>query len=133
MAALDHEKLSHSTQAGVPNTDSSGEFNETEADRADMGRFGNPQRLRRSLNSRTVAFFMIMTISSWAYVFNGASLGLSSAGTADTITVYMSAAVLYSTIVVSMAELASMVPLAGGPYHWVYMLASPRYESQPPA
>lgn len=97
-------------------------------DISDMERFGNSRRLRRSLNAVTVTFFMIIATSSWAYVLDGASLGLSAAGTGGTITIYICCAASYTTIVLSMAELSSMVPLAGGPYHWVSVLAAPRYE-----
>ncbi|KAF2173457.1 hypothetical protein M409DRAFT_48433 [Zasmidium cellare ATCC 36951] len=70
---------------------------------------------------------MIIAMSSWAYVLNGASIGLSAAGTGGTITIYICCAVSYTSIVLSMAELSSMIPLAGGPYHWVSVLATTRW------
>ena len=107
------------------------DYNESPADRLDMERFGSPHRMLRSLNATTVAFFMIIAMSSWAYILNGASLGLLAAGTGGTIAVYIGAAICYSSIVVSMAELASMVPLSGGPYHWISVLSSERYVPGP--
>ncbi|KAK4497785.1 hypothetical protein PRZ48_010438 [Zasmidium cellare] len=107
--------------------DTASPYNESATDISDMERFGNPRRLRRSLNAVTVAFFMIIAMSSWAYVLNGASLGLSAAGTGGTITIFICCAVAYTSIVLSMAELSSMVPLAGGPYHWVSVLATPSW------
>lgn len=70
---------------------------------------------------------MTIAMSVWAYILTGASPGLLTAGMRGTSTIYICVAVLYHSIVVSVAELASMVPLAGELYRWVSVLASPRY------
>ncbi|KAF7190827.1 putative amino-acid permease PB24D3.02c [Pseudocercospora fuligena] len=123
-------KTSHydvTTNDPAPKNETSSDFNETVHDRIEMERFGNRRRLRRSLNAVTVGSFMVIAMTSWAYVLNGASLGLFAAGTGGTIFVYIGTSVCYASIIVSMAELASMIPLAGGPYHWVSVLAGKRW------
>lgn len=127
---MSQAKASHydvTTNDPAPKNDASSDFNDTVHDRIEMERFGNPRRLRRSLNAVTVGFFMVIAMTSWAYVLNGASLGLLAAGTGGTIFAYIGTSICYASIVVSMAELASMIPLAGGPYHWVSVLAGRRF------
>ena len=48
-----------------------------------------------------------------------AAFALGNGGTGGLIYVYIGTAVGFSMVIISMAEMASMAPTAGGQYHWV--------------
>lgn len=64
-------------------------------------------------------------MATWEYVFVSLNLGLMNGGFAGLFWTFIVTVILYGSIVVSLAEMASMAPTAGGQYHWVSEFAPP--------
>ena len=56
------------------------------------------------------------------------SVGLANGGFAGLFWCFITTVLCYSTIVASLAEMASMAPTSGGQYHWVSEFAPPEYQ-----
>ena len=60
----------------------------------------------------------------WVSIFN---VGLQDGGPAGLIYGFLFCWGGYTAVVASLAELVSVVPTAGGQYHWAFELAPPKY------
>ena len=60
----------------------------------------------------------------WVSIFN---VGLQDGGPAGLIYGFLFCWAGYSAVVASLSELVSVVPTAGGQYHWTFELAPPKY------
>lgn len=60
----------------------------------------------------------------WVSIFN---VGLQDGGPAGLIYGFLFCWAGYTAVVASLSELVSVVPTAGGQYHWTFELASPKY------
>jgi len=70
----------------------------------------------------------MILLSTWEIQLGVAVFGLQNGGTAGIIWVYLATALGFGTVVLSMAEMASMAPTAGGQYHWVSEFAPKQYQ-----
>lgn len=57
-------------------------------------------------------------------IFN---VGLEDGGPAGLVYGYLFCWAGYTAVIASLAELVSMIPTAGGQYHWTFELATPKY------
>lgn len=87
-------------------------------DRMDMDRLGKRQELRRNFGLLSIFSFMCIAMSSWVFVISASTGGLYAGGTGGFIAVYIASCFVYFSIVLSLAEMASIAPTAGGQYHW---------------
>ncbi|MCJ1286079.1 hypothetical protein MMC26_005421 [Xylographa opegraphella] len=103
-----------------------GEMEGTANDVADMNRMGKKQELRRTFSFLSIFAFSMILMSTWESQLGTAAFALGNGGTGGLIYVYMATAVGFSMVIISMAEMASMAPTAGGQYHWVSEFAPRR-------
>ncbi|KAK1823102.1 hypothetical protein LTR12_002405 [Friedmanniomyces endolithicus] len=83
-------------------------------DRSDMNRLGKRQELKRSFRLISIFPFMCVVMSTWVFVINASTSGLAAGGTGGFIAVYIGSSFAYFTVVLSLAEMASIAPTAGG-------------------
>lgn len=97
----------------------------TEIDARDMKRMGKTQSFQRNFAFCSTLGFAMVLMSSWETQLATATFGLTNGGTAGAIYIYIATFFGFGMAVVSMAEMASMAPTAGGQYHWVSEFAAP--------
>ncbi|KAK0833658.1 hypothetical protein LTR73_001421 [Friedmanniomyces endolithicus] len=83
-------------------------------DRSDMNRLGKKQELKRNFRLISIFSFMCVVMSTWVFVINASTNGLAAGGTGGFIAVYIGSSFAYFTVVLSLAEIASIAPTAGG-------------------
>ncbi|KAK0282919.1 hypothetical protein LTR91_024170 [Friedmanniomyces endolithicus] len=83
-------------------------------DRSDMNRLGKKQELTRNFRLISIFSFMCVVMSTWVFVINASTSGLAAGGTGGFIAVYIGSSFAYFTVVLSLAEMASIAPTAGG-------------------
>ncbi|KAJ4354472.1 uncharacterized protein N0V89_006209 [Didymosphaeria variabile] len=100
----------------------------TQYDKKDMNRMGKLQQL-----SRNFQFFQIFSIaailgSTWEFALVIIGISLSNGGPAGGIWMFLVVCFGMLSVTLSMAEMASMMPISGGQYHWVSELAPKRHQ-----
>lgn len=126
------ERNNVSTSPTFPLQDSKPVFVDVESDLSslghdgnDMARLGKKQELTRNFGFfSTLAFASVFSLT-WEYVLLSTSNALINGGFSGAIYEYMWVFAGYLTVIVSLAEMASMAPTAGGQYHWVSEFAPP--------
>lgn len=88
-------------------------------DAEDMRRLGRVQELKRNFGFLSIFGFAMILMSSWQVLLSTSAFGLLNGGTAGLIYMYIIVVVLFFMVNISMAEMASMAPTAGGQYHWI--------------
>ena len=58
-------------------------------------------------------------MATWEFVLVSLAIGLSNGGFAGLFWTFIATVICYSSVVLSLAEMASMAPTTGGQYHWV--------------
>lgn len=91
----------------------------TNQDVDDMHRMGKQQILVRRFRQITIAAFIGTTTCAWEYALFLISPGLIDGGTAGLLYNVLWSFIGFGTIYLSLAEMASMAPIAGSLYHWV--------------
>jgi choline transport protein len=94
-------------------------YDQTRNDQKDMYRLGKQQELRRNFRFASLVGFSMILGNGWVYSLTGAITSLTNGGTAGGIWMYLIVIIGMSFSTLSMAEMASMAPTAGGQYHWV--------------
>lgn len=80
---------------------------------------------RSSYVSTTARYPIVKRLmQTWVSIFN---VGLQDGGRAGLIYGFLFCWGGYTAVVASLAELVSVVPTAGGQYHWTFELAPPKY------
>ncbi|KAL9593955.1 MAG: hypothetical protein Q9219_007293 [cf. Caloplaca sp. 3 TL-2023] len=97
----------------------------TEIDAYDMKRMGKAQSFQRNFATYSTLGFSMVLMSSWETQLATATFGLTNGGTAGAIYIYIATFFGFGLAIISMAEMASMAPTAGGQYHWVSEFATP--------
>ncbi|KAH3937534.1 hypothetical protein HBH44_019790 [Parastagonospora nodorum] len=91
-----------------------------------LARFGKEQQFKRNFNLLTVIALCSTVMNAWAGMLSGLQLVLFNGGPTGFLISFpiVFLGVLMQALVV--AELASMIPLSGGQYNWVAILAPRR-------
>ncbi|KAF2030742.1 amino acid transporter [Setomelanomma holmii] len=97
----------------------------TRQDRVDMGRMGKVQELRRNYRPLSALAFTVILQGTWEVLMTATSQGLVDGGPAGLIWSFVWTWFGFSTVMLSLAEMASMAPTAGGQYHWVSEFSPP--------
>ncbi|KAF7190390.1 putative amino-acid permease C15C4.04c [Pseudocercospora fuligena] len=97
-------------------------------DAKDMLRTGKKQEFKRNFHFLSAFSFVIVFTATWEYVLTSLSVGFSSGGYAGLFWCFITTILCYSTIVASLAEMASMAPTCGGQYHWASEFAPTEYQ-----
>jgi len=87
-------------------------------DKRDMRRLGRKQQLKRRFRYLSLLGYMLILGCCWENVFLSSILSLPNGGTAGTIWMTLLSCVGQASSTLSMAEMASISPTAGGQYHW---------------
>lgn len=90
----------------------------TYSDRQDMRRLGKRQELRRNFRFTSILGFVAVAMGTWEVTLSATAAGLTNGGTGGMIWMFVGSFVCFGTIVLSLAEMSSMAPTAGGQYHW---------------
>ncbi|KAK3686554.1 hypothetical protein LTR37_019693, partial [Vermiconidia calcicola] len=97
-------------------------------DQGNMYRMNKQQELRRNFRFLSIFGYSLLLGNGWCLSIIGLLIPLTNGGSAGTIWMYLIIIIgmVFSTL--SMAELASMAPTAGGQYHWVSEFAPREYQ-----
>lgn len=91
-------------------------------DQRDMKRMGKKQQFVRSFHILTSIAFTSCVMGTWELLLMSSLPALIAGGTAGLFWSCIWGYFGQSFIVLSLAEMASMAPTAGGQYHWVRRL-----------
>ncbi|KAK4210261.1 amino acid transporter [Rhypophila decipiens] len=98
---------------------------QTNQDRVDMSRMGKVQELRRNYRPLSALAFTVILQGVWEVLLTATYQGLVDGGSAGLIWSFVWTWTGMTTVIFSLAEMASMAPTAGGQYHWVSEFAPP--------
>ncbi|OAQ62485.2 GABA permease [Pochonia chlamydosporia 170] len=91
----------------------------TRADAEDMRRMGRDQELVRNFRMFSVASFAAINTAIWEYSIFQITPALTNGGNPSLLYSTIWNFIGFGPIYLSMAEMASMAPIAGSQYHWV--------------
>ena len=94
-------------------------FKSTNADAANMARMGKNQQLVRHFRVLSMASFVAIATAVWEIGLFNLTPGLINGGRPGIIYSVLWNFIGFGPIYLSMAEMASMAPIAGAQYHWV--------------
>lgn len=104
------------------------QFKSTQNDVIEMQRMGRSQQLVRHYRLFSMVSFVAVAISSWQLTIFQITPGLLNGGMPVLMYSNIWAFVGFGPIILSMAEMASMAPIAGAQYHWVSEFAPAKYQ-----
>ncbi|KAJ5729285.1 uncharacterized protein N7483_003793 [Penicillium malachiteum] len=93
-----------------------------------LARLGKKQVLRRRFGFFSIVGFAMAELITWETVLTLFYESLENGGPAGAFYGYIIACLSTLSTYTVIAELASMAPIAGGQYYWVYMLAPMRWK-----
>ncbi|EEP80779.1 conserved hypothetical protein [Uncinocarpus reesii 1704] len=96
-------------------------------DRDELLRLGKKQVLRRNFAFMSILGFSCTVLITWEGALILFVTGLQNGGYAGLIYGYIFVWIGNFAVFASLSELVSMAPTSGGQYHWVAMLAPPRW------
>lgn len=106
-----------------------GEIHNASADDSrDMRRLGRKQELVRNFRTISIVSFVALATSAWETNIFVFTQGLKDGGRPNVMYSLLWCFVGFIPIYLSMAEMASMAPIAGAQYHWVSEFAPRRYQ-----
>lgn len=98
------------------------------ADSATLALLGKKQVLKRRFSFISMFGFAVAELITWETVLALFSQALDNGGSAGAVYGYIIAWFSTMSVYTVISELASLAPIAGGQYYWVYMMAPPRYK-----
>ncbi|KAK3617139.1 hypothetical protein LTR56_025490 [Elasticomyces elasticus] len=97
-------------------------------DLEDMARMGRQGDLKRIFRQSSMVAFTAIVQATWQVFLVANTQGLLNGGLAGVFWSYVWTAIGMSTVVASLAEMASMAPTSGGQYHWISEFSPPQYQ-----
>ena len=97
-------------------------------DKDDMKRMGKKQELRRNFGSLSAIAITTCTMGTWEFLLTANTQGLIAGGSAGLFWSLVWVYVGQAFVILSLAEMASIAPTAGGQYHWVSEFAPRKYQ-----
>jgi choline transport protein len=94
-------------------------FKGSSADAANMRRMGKNQQLVRRFRVFSMVSFVAMATAAWEFTVFNIQSGLTNGGLPMLVYALMWNFAGFAPIYLSMAEMASIAPIAGAQYHWV--------------
>lgn len=118
------------SRPGLPHAEALGSDNISSIyyDRLDMQRMGKKQELRRNFRLLSSIAFTSCVMGTWEVLLCISNQGLLIAGPAGVFWSLVWAYTGQLFVVLSLAEMASIAPTAGGQYHWVSEFAPRAYQ-----
>ncbi|EGP88174.1 uncharacterized protein MYCGRDRAFT_71654 [Zymoseptoria tritici IPO323] len=99
------------------------------ADAATLALLGKTQVLKRRFGLVTLFSFAVCELITWETVLAIFSQAFNNGGPAGAVYGFIIAWSSTLSVYTVISELASMAPIAGGQYYWVFMLAPPRWRT----
>ena len=109
--------MTMSDDADAPGTDPT--YKSTRDDDLHMQRMGRSQQLSRNFRALSVASFVAIATAAWEIGLFEISPALTDGGRPALLYSALWNFIGFGPIYLSMAEMASMAPIAGAQYHWV--------------
>lgn len=103
-------------------------YHSTSQDAGDMRRMGRSQELVRHFRSWSMVSFVAVATSAWEFSLFGITPGLTDGGRPVLLWAFLWSFLGFIPVYLSMAEMASMAPIAGAQYHWVSEFAPEKYQ-----
>ena len=97
-------------------------------DDATLAMLGKKPVLKRRFSFFTMFGFAVCELITWETVLAIFGQGLYNGGPAGTVYGFIIAWMSTMSVYTVISELASLAPIAGGQYYWVYMLAPTKYK-----
>ncbi|KAF3763246.1 amino acid transporter [Cryphonectria parasitica EP155] len=95
-----------------------------------MARLGKAQQFQRNFSYWSTFGFVSIYMATWEYAIVSMSPSIPAVGYGGFFWTFIGCMVLYGSVVLSLAEMTSMSPTAGGQYHWVSEFAPPRWQKE---
>lgn len=108
----------------------SSEAHQSNQDAADMARLGKAQQFRRNFSFWSTVGFVSIYMATWEFAIVSMSTSFATAGFGGFFWTFMGCMLCYSSVVLSLAEMCSMSPTAGGQYHWVSEFAPAGWQKE---
>lgn len=99
-----------------------------ENDKRDMARLGKKQEFKRNFSFWSALGFVAVYMASWEFILVSLSVGFANGGFAGLFVCFIVTVCCFFSVVVSLAEMASMAPTSGGQYHWVSEFSPPAWQ-----
>jgi amino acid transporter len=99
------------------------------ADAATLALLGKTQVLKRRFGLVTLFSFAVCELITWETVLAIFAQAFNNGGPAGAVFGFIIAWSSTLSVYTVISELASMAPIAGGQYYWVFMLAPPRWRT----
>lgn len=99
-------------------------------DEADMVRLGKAQQFKRNFSFWSTFGFVSIYMAAWEFVIVSMSPSIATTGYGGFFWTFVGSVLCYSSVVLSLAEMCSMSPTAGGQYHWVSEFAPAGWQKQ---
>ena len=100
----------------------------TDQDKTDMKRMGKKQELIRNFRLLSSIAFTTCNMGTWEILLTANTQGLVAGGSAGLFWSLVWVYVGQAFVILSLAEMASIAPTAGGQYHWVSEFAPRQYQ-----
>lgn len=100
----------------------------TSSDVRNMRRMGRNQELVRHFRMMSMISFVAVATSAWETTLFVLTPALTNGGRAGLVWSSIWSFICFAPIYLSMAEMASMAPIAGAQYHWVSEFAPEKYQ-----
>ncbi|KAL2870250.1 putative GABA permease [Aspergillus lucknowensis] len=95
-----------------------------------LEKFGYKQELQRSFSLLDMIGFSFSIVTCWTALSGGFIIGVTAGGPPVMVFGWIGVCAVTLTVALSMAEMCSRWPVAGGQYSWVALLAPPRVSRQ---
>ena len=122
------QAITQATASDVSETHSEQLAGFTYQDKEDMKRMGKKQELRRNFGSLSAIAVTTCTMGTWEFLLTANTQGLIAGGSAGLFWSLVWVYVGQAFVILSLAEMASIAPTAGGQYHWVSEFAPRKYQ-----
>lgn len=99
-------------------------------DEADMVRLGKTQQFKRNFSFWSTFGFVSIYMATWEFVIVSMFPTIATTGYGGFFWTFVGSVLCYSSVVLSLAEMSSMSPTAGGQYHWVSEFAPAGWQKQ---
>lgn len=125
---IEHTKLNGH---GIQELSSRKPSNASAIDKRDMWRMGKVQELRRYFGPWAIIGFASILGCAWEYALITVIFSLPNKGPAGAAYMFLACCVGLMPATLSLAEMSSMAPSAGGQYHWISEFAPRNIQKLP--
>lgn len=98
-------------------------------DEARLAALGKKQVMKRNFNIWSLIFMAFCTSVTWEALTSTMTQALISGGSSSMVFGFLASAIGALFIALSISEFASIIPTAGGQYHYVAELSPPRFKN----